>query len=182
MLTGITVLLLPISYCISSSSRPRFLSIVDQDLGQCERSLKHVTSSFIRWDLVHSYIENGPSWCNLFDDRVPVDEIYRYHIFKWVALTWQGWEGTRIVVLVMATGLFFLISFIRHIQTRGTFSYIQHISTYIQTISYTHISINIYTYDSQPVTHSFIFVLSNMVHIHNFLDQHPICVWYIGLF
>ena len=43
------------------------------------------------------------------------------------------------------------ICFIWHIQTRGTFSYIQHISTYnIQTISYTHISINIYTYDSQP--------------------------------
>ena len=66
---------------------------------------------------------------------------------------------------------FFLRSFIWHIQTRGTISYIQHISTYIQTISYTHISINIYTYDSQPVTNSFIFVLSNMVHIHNFHDQ-----------
>ena len=74
---------------------------------------------------------------------------------------------------------FFYISFIWHIQTRGTFSYIQHISTYIQTISYTYISINIYTYDSQPVTHSFIFVLTNMVHIHNFLDQYPNCVWYI---
>ena len=47
---------------------------------------------------------------------------------------------------------------------------------------YTHVSINIYAYDSQPVTHSFIFVLSNMVHIHIFLDSYPICVWYIGLF
>ena len=74
---------------------------------------------------------------------------------------------------------FIYISFIWHIQTRGTFSYIQHISTYIQTVSYTYISINIYTYDSQPVTHSFIFVLTNMVHIHNFLDQYPKCVWYI---
>ena len=77
---------------------------------------------------------------------------------------------------------FYLFIFIWHIQTRGTISYIQHISTYIETISYTHISINIYTHDSQPVTHSFILVLSNMVHIHNFLDQYPICVWYIGLF
>ena len=33
--------------------------------------------------------------CNSFEDQVPVDFIYGYLIFKWVAGTWQGWEGTR---------------------------------------------------------------------------------------
>ena len=41
--------------------------------------------------------------CNSFDDWVPVDEIYGYSIVKWIAVTWQGWEGTRIVVQTMAT-------------------------------------------------------------------------------
>ena len=35
---------------------------------------------------------------------------------------------------------------------------------------YTHININICAYDSQPITHSFIFVLSNMVHFLTLLD------------
>ena len=36
-------------------------------------------------------------------DGVPVDFIYGYPIFKWVAVTWQGWEGTRIIVTQIAT-------------------------------------------------------------------------------
>ena len=32
---------------------------------------------------------------NSFKDRVPVDFIYGYPIFKWVAVTWQRWEGTE---------------------------------------------------------------------------------------
>ena len=43
------------------------------------------------------------SHCNSFEDWVPVDEIYGYPVFKWVAMTWQGWQGTRIVVPKMAT-------------------------------------------------------------------------------
>ena len=38
------------------------------------------------------YLFIKSSQCNSFEDQVPVDEIYGYLIFKWVALTWQGWE------------------------------------------------------------------------------------------
>ena len=41
--------------------------------------------------------------CTSFNDRVLVYSIYRYPIFKWVAMTWQGWKGTRTVNLVMST-------------------------------------------------------------------------------
>ena len=33
----------------------------------------------------------------------PIDFSFVYPIFKWVAITWQGWEGTRIVVPTKAT-------------------------------------------------------------------------------
>ena len=38
------------------------------------------------------------SHCNSFDDF-----IFGWPIFKWIAVTWQGWEGTSIVVLAVAT-------------------------------------------------------------------------------
>ena len=49
------------------------------------------------------YPQSWSSQCNSFEDLVLADEIYGYPIFKWIAFTWQGWEGTRIVVPAMAT-------------------------------------------------------------------------------
>ena len=43
------------------------------------------------------------SHCNSFEDQVPVDFIYGYLIFKWVAVAWYRWEGIRIIVPAMAT-------------------------------------------------------------------------------
>ena len=45
------------------------------------------------------------SHCNSFEDQVPVDEIYGYPIFKWVVVTWQLWQGNRIVTPALATTL-----------------------------------------------------------------------------
>ena len=41
--------------------------------------------------------------CYSFEDRVLVEFIHGYPIFKCVAVTWQGWEGTSVVVWAMAT-------------------------------------------------------------------------------
>ena len=55
------------------------------------------------WNYYHGAQSFKSSHCNSFEDRVPVDEIYRYPIFKWVAVTRQEWEGTRIVTPAIAT-------------------------------------------------------------------------------
>ena len=52
------------------------------------------------------YLDTGLNWypfielshCSSFEDWVPIDFIYGYPIFKCVAVIWQGWEGTKIVV------------------------------------------------------------------------------------
>ena len=36
-------------------------------------------------------------------DWVSVNEIYWYPVFKWIAMTWQEWQCTRLIVPVMAT-------------------------------------------------------------------------------
>ena len=43
------------------------------------------------------------SHCNSSGDQVHIDFIYWYLIFKWVTVTWKGWEGARKVVPAMAT-------------------------------------------------------------------------------
>ena len=43
--------------------------------------------------LLHLYHIIWPSHCNLFEDWVPVDFIYGYPIFKWIAVSWYGWYG-----------------------------------------------------------------------------------------
>ena len=37
--------------------------------------------------------------CGLFEDQVPLDLLSAYPIFKWSAVTWQGWYGTRMLLL-----------------------------------------------------------------------------------
>ena len=44
--------------------------------------------------------------------RSLVDEINGYPIIKWVAMTWQEWEGTRILVYKMATKQHALLIFV----------------------------------------------------------------------
>ena len=38
---------------------------------------------------------------NSLVDRVFVDEIYGHPIFIWITGTWQGWQGTRIVITTL---------------------------------------------------------------------------------
>ena len=40
--------------------------------------------------------------CNSYEDQAPIDFIYGCLIFRWVAVTCRGWEGTRLVVPTMA--------------------------------------------------------------------------------
>ena len=40
------------------------------------------------WNYYPDTLSSLSSHCNSFEDRVPVDLIYGYPIFKWVALTW----------------------------------------------------------------------------------------------
>ena len=47
--------------------------------------------------LFHWYTAIQCSQCNSIEDWVSEDEIYRYPIFKVVALTWLEWHGTSIV-------------------------------------------------------------------------------------
>ena len=56
-------------------------------------------------NLYHTAVITGAtilwsSHCNSFEDQAPVDFIYGCLIFKWVAVTWQEWKGTRIVAPV----------------------------------------------------------------------------------
>ena len=70
-------------------------------------SLIHIQQSHYNpwwplWKLLSRYHTFKSSYWNSVEDQQPKNEIYRSPIFKWVALTWQGWEGTsRVLVLAM---------------------------------------------------------------------------------
>ena len=53
------------------------------------------------WDYFHGAL--SLSEVNAVQDGGPVDEIYMSPVFKGVAETWQGKEGTKIIVVEMAT-------------------------------------------------------------------------------
>ena len=59
------------------------------------------------WRLLLGLLSLSPilksSHCNSFEDWFPVDFIYGNPIFKWVAETWHGREGTRMVTIVLVT-------------------------------------------------------------------------------
>ena len=77
-------------------------------------SFTHSLASLLARSLIHSFTHSliqltqllnilKSCHCNSFEDWVAVDFMYRYPIFKWVTVTWQGWDSARIVAQAIAT-------------------------------------------------------------------------------
>ena len=54
------------------------------------------------WDYSFGTLSSYTNYCKQFEDLLWVDFFYQYPIFKWVAWIFGAWQGTHIVVPVMA--------------------------------------------------------------------------------
>ena len=83
-------------------------STLVQVMAWCHQASSHYLNqcwilSMLPYGITRQQWVKKSNCCNSFVDRVPVDFIYGYLIFKWVAVTLQEWEGTKVTTPGTAT-------------------------------------------------------------------------------